>query len=48
MAHLHYTCWNCGEDNRLDGERCDCCDLIDVPLEWDCWNCGASNSTPED
>jgi hypothetical protein len=48
VAHLHYSCWRCGEDNALFGEDCDCCDLVEVPLEWDCWNCGAINSTPED
>lgn len=48
MAHLHYTCWGCGEDCVVYGETCDCCDLIDVPDQWDCWNCGALNNTPED
>lgn len=50
MAHLHYVCWSCGEENVLHGETCgDCdCGLIEVPEEWDCWSCGATNSTPDD
>ncbi|MFY4721452.1 hypothetical protein [Streptomyces sp. LaBMicrA B280] len=46
MAHLHFTCWDCGEDCVVDGEGSDCCDLVEVPAEWDCWNCGALNYTP--
>lgn len=48
MAHLHYTCWRCGEDCVVHGVGCDCCDLVEVPDEWDCWNCGALNYTPDD
>ncbi|MBT2414408.1 hypothetical protein J7I94_28340 [Streptomyces sp. ISL-12] len=48
MAHLHYTCWSCGEDCVVHGVGCDCCDLVEVPDEWDCWNCGALNYTPDD
>lgn len=48
MAHLHYTCWRCGEDNLLYGDPCNCCDLIDVPDDFDCWNCGANNTVPDD
>jgi DNA-directed RNA polymerase subunit RPC12/RpoP len=48
VAHLHYTCWNCGADNLLDGDACDCCDEVEVPAVWDCWDCGAENTTPED
>ncbi|MER5950189.1 hypothetical protein ABT127_29470 [Streptomyces sp. NPDC001904] len=48
IAHLHYVCWRCDEDNLIEGDGCDCCDRIDnIPYEWDCWNCGAINATPD-
>jgi hypothetical protein len=46
--HFHYDCWNCGADNLIYGEPCDCCDLYDLPTEWHCWDCGALNETPDD
>ncbi|MER5886962.1 hypothetical protein ABT160_24325 [Streptomyces sp. NPDC001941] len=48
VAHLHYDCWNCGEENVIEGDSCTCCDRIDnIPYEWDCWYCGATNATPD-
>ncbi|MFJ1757302.1 hypothetical protein [Kitasatospora sp. NPDC088134] len=48
MAHLHFECWDCGADCAVEGEGHDCCESVDVPVEWECWNCGAVNITPED
>jgi hypothetical protein len=48
MAHVHLDCGRCGRENLIDGESCDCCDLIDIPAEWDCWCCGATNLSPEE
>ncbi|MET9183140.1 hypothetical protein ABZX88_33765 [Kitasatospora aureofaciens] len=48
MAHVHYACWNCGADNRVHGEGCDCCDVVEIPESWFCWDCDAENFSFDD
>ncbi|MER5642349.1 hypothetical protein ACFYUY_34935 [Kitasatospora sp. NPDC004745] len=48
MAHVHYACWNCDADNRVHGEGCDCCNVVEVPESWFCWNCDAENFCDDD